>query len=398
MNKFLQFIKELMGGIGIRWTDFNRRLLTTIYRDNPYVFAIIERLASYHANIRYMAVRDLPDGSIEEVDTGLGELLENPSSIMGKKEFYDAVIRYYYTYGEAVIYGQQFEGGNSRGMIDKDGLMLINPELLTIQTDGPRPTGYIVGNRRPALPAENICHVKAFNPQWDDPHGHPFIRSALRIIDKLNAADEIEVKNFQNGGPAWVASAKNPDSFSSEEYNSFIDRLKALWKSPKNKGGVVGTSAQIDLQHVGKSPVDMGVQASIDASVKTLAMVFGLDAGTFDTTSSTYNNKLLIDKAIYTSVIIPFAEKFASKMTAWLGEKYGGVRVEVDTTGIEALQSNKGEMINWMTTANVFTDNEIREAVSYDRVDAPEADLTPAERRSQYALTGFDDLDREVVE
>jgi HK97 family phage portal protein len=392
-NKLLKIISGMLGGTSVSWSTYSRRNLTETYVSNPYVYAIIEKIAQYHGNLRYMVVRDLPDGTIEEQETGLAELMEYPNSFQGKKEFFDSLIRYYFIYGEAFIYGTKLEAGNNRGQLDYDGLALANPELVDIKHFAGVPVEYRIGNQWPSIPAENMIHLKNFNPKWEDAHGLPFIRAAMRIIDKLNAADEVEVKNFQNGGPAWIASAKEDGSFDAEQYTSLMDRLKALWKSPKNKGGLVGTSAQLELTHVGKTPLDMGTIESTKEALKMLCAVFGLDAGLFITDASTYNNKQLIEKAIYTGVIIPFAERFADKMTTWLGEAYGDVRVEVDSTGVEALQSNKSEMVNWMTMANAFTPNEIREAVSYDRIDEAYMDEAPGA-----ALTGFGDTDREVME
>ena len=396
-NKLLKLINGILGGFQVTWSLFDRRRLTEIYQTNPYVYAIIQKIATYHDNVRYMAVRDKADGSIEEIEWGLTDLIESPNILQNGKEFRDNLCRGYFTFGEAFIYGNRYVGGNNSGQLDGDGMMLAPQELVTMKTkSGNIPVMYYIGNNLPGIPPENMLHIKNYNPDWKDAHGLPFIKAAKVLIDKIEAADELEVKNFQNGGPAWVASAKEPNSFEEDQYNSFLDRFKALWKSPKNKGGIVGTSASIDLQHVGKSPVDLGSIESTKEAVKTLCTVFGLDAGTFDTDSSTYNNKQTIEKAIYTGVIIPFAEKVADKLTHWLGEAYGDVRVEIDTTGIEALQKNKQEMVDWMVTANVFTGNEIREAVSYDRIEDEQMDKTP--QQSMIELAGFNDLEREVIE
>jgi phage portal protein BeeE len=65
-----------------------------------------------------------------------------------------------------------------------------------------------------------------------------------------------------------------------------------------------------------------------------------------------------------------------SKLSAWLAPqtKELGHRLIADYSEIEALQYNKVELVQWMTTARSFTRNEIREACGYERIEQPEMD------------------------
>ena len=399
----LKYIHRLMGGIAVVWTRYDKQKYARAYETNAYVFAIINKIAIAFQNVRFMTVRDREDGTIEEVkDNELAKLLEDPNPYMDKGELSDRICREYFIYGESFLFGtRKAAGGNNNGKVDKDGLLPVNPELVDIKSkNGIVPEKYIIGGFMESnVDPGNMLHIKNYNPDWKSAHGLSLINVAGKLIDKLDAADEVEVRNFQNGGPAWIASAKDADSFSETQYTNLIHRFKSLWKKDSNKGSIIGTSGAINIQHVGKSPADLATTESIKETVKSLAMVFGLDPGTFDVEASTYNNKELMEKALYTFVVLPFALKYATKLTWWLGGAYGNVRVEVDGTAIEILQSNKKELVSWMKDSEVFSDNEIREALSYDRIEDERLDQTPAEKIEQEALTGFDedDLNEDVI-
>lgn len=403
VNKILNYIHKLMGGIAVVWTRYDKQSYAATYERNAYLFAIINKISIAFQNVRLMVVKDKTDGTIEEVrDNELFKILENPSEYYDKVEFKDHICRNYFIYGESFIHGERYKaGGNSSGKIMSQGIMPVNPELIDIESkNGIVPDRYIIGGYTESnIDPFDMLHIRNYNPDWESLHGLSFVNVAGKLLDKLDAADEVEVKNFQNGGPAWIASAKDVDSFTEPQYTSLINRFKKLWNRDSSKGSIIGTSGAVEIQHVGKSPADLATTESIKETVKSLAATFGLDPGTFDTEASTYNNKEIMEKAMYTFVVIPFAEKLAAQLTHKYSKSYGGVRVEVDTTGIEILQSNKKDLIAWMKDAETFSDNEIREAVSYDRVDDEEMDKTPAQQRDK-SLIGFDqeELNKEVID
>jgi HK97 family phage portal protein len=391
-NELMIVINRLLMNNRIVWSNYDRVDIEKTIKENSYVFAAISKIAKACVNINLLVGKYNSDGVFEQdKENGLAKLLERPNPLLDKNEFKENLVFWYYPFGEAFVYGERYIGGNNIGQVYSTGLWFSPPQITEITANGMIPTGYIINtNIAKAFPTYNVMHMKAFNPDWKDLHGLPYVAVAGKLIDKLDAADETEVKNFQNGGPAYLASAKEADSYTKVEHENLISRLKSLWKDPKNRGGIVGTSGIVELKEVGKSPVDLGTIESSKNTLRMLCAVWGLDPGLFDVEASTYNNKQEINKSIYTEAAIPLMERFASKLTHWLGESYGGVQVIVDTSNVEVLQPNNQTKSQWMVGSRVFSDNEIREALGYEKIDNPVADLIPTEKLELDPLNGFE--------
>lgn len=400
-TELTKLVQLMMSKNRVVWSQFDREKIEKTLKENSYVFSAIQKIAKACVNIQLLVGRADDDGGFEEdKENLLYKLLKHPSPIMDGVDLREQAAFWYFAFGELFLYAMRYEAGNDRGKVTNQGLMYCPPQITDIVADGIIPTGYVVNsNITQALKIESVMHIKAFNPDWEDLHGLPFVAVAGRLIDKLDSADETEVKNFQNGGPAYLVSAKEPSSYTKEEHEGLIGMLKKIWSNPKNKGGIAGTSGVVDLKPVGKSPVELGTIESSQNTLRMLCAVWGLDPGLFDVEASTYNNKQEINKSIYTEAAIPFMERFASKLTAWLGEAYGGVEVRIDTSNIEVLQPNNQARAQWMTLANVYTDNEIREATGYDSRESDSSNLTPNESLNN-DITGQyngDDLNKPVV-
>jgi len=152
----------------------------------------------------------------------------------------------------------------------------------------------------------------------------------------------------------------------------------------------------MDVLTLGSTPTDLGTIESQKNTIKVLLTLWGLDPGMFDTDASTYNNKQMMEQTVYTEAAIPFVEKMIEKLNDKF-EPYYKAKLVIDTSDIEALQPNYKEKVEWMTLAGVFTDNEIREATGYARLEDKNADLTQSQRIDAVALQGFNNTDQDMV-
>jgi len=391
-----RLVGQMMRGLNVSWTDYNRAQIVETLRSNAYVFSIISKIARAARNINLLVGRYDGDTFVEDRNNPLAKALYRPNQFMSLSEMKEYAAYYYMSFGETFITYEYFEGGNNRGQIIEGTIQFAPPEITDILHERYIPTGYVInGDVTKELPIEKVIHIKSFNPDYRDLHGLPYLEVAGRLVDKLDAADETEAKTFQNSGPAYLVSPKQIDGFSDKGiFDAFMDSLRAIWR--REKKGVAGVNVPMDVLTLGSNPADMGTIESQKNTMKILLTLWGLDAGLFNTDSSTYNNKQMMEQYVYTEAAIPFMEKFVDKLNDRF-EKVYGVKVIVDTSDIEVLQPNYRDKVEWMTLAGVFTDNEIREAVNYERVDSEEADMIPNEREGS-ALVGFDNVDREVIE
>lgn len=358
-NSLKTIIQQLFVRNSVVYTNYDRIEVRKAYSDNDAVFSAINKIAWAVKNIRIVPVKV---GTNEEITT-------NDMAIFAKKALLERFCVEYGLFGESFVYTPILEAGNNKGKVIKDNVVILPAESVEIKANNPFDiTGYVIeGLYSTPLPSEEVLHIKNVNPDWKDLHGLSFVKVAGKQIDKINSADETEVKNFQNGGPSYVASPRDEYSNPQDEYKGLIDRLKRMWKDPKNKGGLVGTNVGLTLTKVGATPIDMGTLESRKNAVKSLCAVWNLDPGIFDTDASTYENKETMLRALYTQAAIPIATTWIEAINEKFSKVYGAELI-LDLSGIDALKKNVGELIKSMKQVQCFTDDEIREAAGYEQL------------------------------
>lgn len=388
-NELVRLIGQYTFGKNISWSSYDREKIVETLKTNGYVFSVVSKISRLAANMNIIAGKTVNGSFKENKDSLFLKAIKCPNPSTTLSMLMLQLANNYHSFGESFIYFEVFDAGNNKGEIIPNSVYVSPPQITDIENIAYVPTGYVInGQTTKVVPLDRMIHTKNYNPDFRDMHGLPFIAVAGKFIDKLEAANETETKTYQNSGPSMLISPKEQDSFTDEQYLTFLQRLKRSWRKPENKRGIVGTSGQVEVTQLGMSPIDMGTIESQKNTMKSLLSLWGLDPGTFDTDASTYNNKLLIDQDIYKSVLIPYANNLIDQLNARFSDAYGE-ELMLDTSGIEALQPNYKDRAEWMTVSGVFTDNEIREAVAYDKRNSDISDMTPNERLEKDAVEGF---------
>lgn len=387
-SEIIQLIGKYTTGWSVSWTNYDRNQVVTVIETNPYISAILHKIARAASNVNTLIGITKEDEFVELKESELYKTLYKPSPIMSLKEFKRNACIMYHSFGECFVYFDRYDlGGNDNGKIIPGTIFLVPPQLVDIKHKNLIPTEYVInGEFNKTVKPENIIHLKTFNPKYDDLHGLSQIKVAGILIDKLLAANDTETKTFQNSGPSYLISPKEADSFTPEEHTKFFTKLKNAWRKPANKSGIIGTSGIVEVQQMGSNPTDMGTLESQKATTRILLVLWGLDPGLFDIEASTMNNKQVMEKTIYTEAAIPFIEDLIEKINDRFELIYKA-KIVTDTSEIEALQPNFKERVEWMTMAQVFTDNEIREALGYSKVE--DGDDTPNQRMENTSEQGF---------
>ena len=389
-----KLISKYSQGWQVSWSSWDREKIADTYASNPYIFSIVNKIARAAKSIRIMAGKYQNGVFVENENSELLKILQKPNVLLSQEEFIEKVVIIYYCFGEDFISFERFMAGNSAKKIIPGTLQISPPQITDIKAKGYLPESYIVNyDYQKTIPLDNMLHLKAYNPDWENLHGLPYIEVAGRLVDKIDAADETETKTYQNSGPAYIASPDMAGDVDDSTFQTFIQRLRSVWKKDANKRSIIGNNIPIKIQPVGQNPQDMGVFESQKNTVRVLLVLWGLDPGLFDTDASTYNNKMIMERAVYTEAAIPFMKKFIDKFNSMFSDIYGE-QLELDTSDIEVLQPNFKERAEWMTLANAFSENEIREATGYTKRDNPESDKTPSEMMD-VSLSGFDNEETE---
>lgn len=389
-SEIIQLIGKYSTGWNVSYVNYDRMKIVETIEKNPFIGSILNKIARAVSNIGTMVGNEVENTFKEAKGSELDIVLNKPNPFLSLKELKRNAAYNYFAFGENFTYFDRLEmGGNNNGKIIPGTIFLAPPDITDIKTDRFLPTEYVInGDFTKTIKLDNIIHQKSYNPRYDNLHGLSPIMVAGIIVDKIIAANDTETKTFQNSGPAYLISAKEGDSYSDEQHLNLMQRLKRAWRKLENKRGIVGSSAVLDVNQLGANPADMGTMESQKLALRILLVIWGLDPGLFDIEASTYNNKMMMEKAVYTECAIPFMEDFCEKFNDKFEAIYK-MKVITDTSQIEALQPNIKEKVAWMKEADVFTDNEIREAIGYTKRESESSDLTPSEKLTTESTQGF---------
>jgi phage portal protein BeeE len=161
-----------------------------------------------------------------------------------------------------------------------------------------------------------------------------------------------------------------------------IEELKAQFRpggeyaGDENRGKIAATSKSVEWTNLGLSPVDLKILDSLGVTRGIIADAYGVPNQLLSgSTDRTYSNYMEAARSLWSNAIVPKLDSMLDKMGVWLIPQMGEKGfLQADYTNVDVLQRNKQELAQWMSQAEAFTKNEIREALGYDYMDTPEMD------------------------
>jgi len=172
-----------------------------------------------------------------------------------------------------------------------------------------------IGNTRKVYAQEDIEHTRFFNPNYN---------SVEESYEGLSVF-QVAAKVVQVGNDRWDAkkSTAGTDKF----------------------GGVRVTNKNLKYISMAMSSTDLQLIEQGVISLRAICNVLGLDSSLFnDPSNKTFNNRLEAEKAMYTNVIIPLADKIAAKHNNYIVKNHypdGNYRMRKDYSKVESLQKDK---------------------------------------------------------
>ncbi len=177
----------------------------------------LHQLARPHTNIlrtKALEIKALQD--LAEND-GLNQLIESPSDILSKFEFFEALYSFLYLFGEAFILKQRPEFGVNSGK--PTNLLFLYPNHVNLRITRTLPRrviGYdykVEGNIVfENIPFEDVIHVKYFNPELTFSGSELRGLSTIKVLaQRLTMNDSnlsVSTAQMQNGGVSTVLYEK----------------------------------------------------------------------------------------------------------------------------------------------------------------------------------------------
>ena len=310
--------------------------------------------------------------ALEEIsDTEIHEVLSRPNPAQSYNSWIQELIAFGKLTGNRYIYGIKPDTGANQGKFKE--LYILPSQKVEIKSGGifePVKSYCLDYNGQYNMLAEDVCHIKDFNPYYDGTGSHLYgmspLKAGLRSLDTNNEAVTTGAKYLQNQTARGVLMSDEGD-LNEVQAQQLKEKFRQNYSGSKNAGDIVITPKKLSWINFGMSASDLSLIEQYNASIKDLCNIYSVPAVLLNNTeSSTYNNVIEAKKSLYQNAIIPEMNKIRDELNRWLVPAYGEkLFIDFDYTNISELQEEMDKVVNQMSSSWWLTPNEKRQAMSY---------------------------------
>ena len=302
----------------------------------------------------------------------LQKLMDRPNPAQSYASWITELIAFGKLTGNRYVYGIGPDSGSNVGKYQE--LYVMPSHIVEINTGGfMKPIDFysIEYNGTFKVPAEDMLHIKDFNPYYDGTGTHLYgqspLKAGFRAMTTNNEATETGVKFLQNQTSRGILMSEEGD-LNEVQAQQLKDKFRRQHQGSGNAGDVIITPKKLSWVNFGLSTSDLSLIQQYNASIKDLCNIYNVPVQLLNNTeSSTYNNMKEAKKALYQNCVIPELQKIQDELNRWLSPKYGeNICIEYDFSVIPELQEETDKVVDQMTKAWWLTPNEKRAAMSYD--------------------------------
>ena len=332
---------------------------------------------------------------VEVEDTELHQLLNRPNPAQSYNAWLQEVVAFGKLTGNRYIYGISPESGPNQNKYSE--LYVLPSQSVEINSGGifdPIKYYTLDYNGEYKIEAEDVCHIKDFNPYYDGTGSHLYgmspLKAGLRSLDANNEALTTGVRYLQNQTARGVLMSDEGD-LNEVQARQLKDKFRQQYQGANNAGDVIITPKKLSWVNFGLNASDLSLIEQYNASIKDLCNIYNVPVQLLNNTdSSTYNNMNEAKKSLYVNSVIPELNKIKDELNRWLTPQYGDkLYIDFDYTNIPELQEEMDKVVNQMTQAWWLTPNEKRAAMSYG------ADEDTQEMNDYYIPSTFLPLDNQ---
>lgn len=218
--------------------------------------------AKRHNLSRVLAHKEM---AMEEVEDShpLYELLQRPNPYMGMAEFFEAMVGFKLITGNSYVHGVRIENGPDAG---KFGELWVMPAQLVeiIASNDPEHIirGYKLnwykGVEAYEIPADDVMHLKYFNPNYESAGDHLYgmspLQAARRVVTRSNEAYTANAKMLKNMSPPGILMLDDENVDFTDTQASELERKWSQKIGSERAGKVMVTAARMKWQALGLSP------------------------------------------------------------------------------------------------------------------------------------------------
>ena len=318
---------------------------------------------------------------VEVSHTPLHKLLERPNPAQSYNSWLTELIAFGKLTGNRYVYGIGPDSGPNQGTYTE--LYVLPSQVVEIVSNGlmqPIKEYRIEYNGQYSMPAEEVLHIKDFNPYYDGTGSHLYgqspLRAGLRSLTTNNEAVTTGVKYLQNQTARGVLMSEEGD-LNEVQAQQLKDKFRQQYQGSNNGGDVIITPKKLSWVNFGLNAADVSLIDQYNASIKDICNIFNVPVQLLNNTeASTYNNIKEAKKALYQNAVIPELIKLRDELNRWLVPMYGdNLYLDFDFTAIPELQEENDKVVQQLSSAWWITPNEKRAVMNYGKdEDTPAMD------------------------
>ena len=322
-------------------------------------------------NSIYQAKKLQKHALIELQHTELHELLNRPNPAQSYNSWLTELVAFGKLTGNRYIYGLGPDTGANVGRYTE--LYALPSQIVEIVSGGlmqPVKEYRIEYNGNYSMPAEDVLHIKDFNPYYDGTGSHLYgqspLAAGLRTLTANNEAVTTGVKYLQNQTARGLLMADEGD-LNEVQAQQLKDKFRQQYQGSGNAGDVIITPKKLSWVNFGLNATDVSLIEQYNASIKDLCNIYGVPVQLLNNTeATTYNNMKEAKKALYQNAVIPELIKLRDELNRWLVPKFGdNLYIDFDFTSIPELQEENDKVVDQLNKAWWLTPNEKRAVMNY---------------------------------
>jgi len=378
-NTFDKYFVQLFANTAL-YPSPNNDFYEDAYSGNADVFTVINKITEPSSRVPIFQY----DKNGEIIEGGkMLERLNKPNPYQSRSQFIESALTNYLIFGECFTANQILGLGLNKGTPGR--LDILPPKYMTVNvgTVFNPVAGYsfypLSQAGKPDYLPEEIFHWKEFNPDYDMEGGHlrgmsrlkPLIKSVVGSTEAYNSL----TKAFQNQGAWGLLAILDNEGKALDLNKEQRSIIKTKFKADSKRGDLSVVSNKAEWTKIGLTMVELEILKSLGIYKGNLCDAYNVPSQLLSGSQDrTYNNYKEAEQALWRNANQPSLDAFLEGLSAWLAPYYKeeGQVLKADYSGVACLQNNNLELVQWMTTARVFTKDEIREALGYERLGTPE--------------------------
>jgi HK97 family phage portal protein len=321
--------------------------------------------------------KQMKAASMEEVKVPrIQKLLKTPNKRQTGDEFFRFITGMYLITGNTYIYGN---GSNNADRLWNEMFALPDMHIISGGMMDPVKEYYLNYNteRAERFPAEQIAHMKTFNPDYSTTgsqlYGMPPLRAYNMSLQRNREGNLQANKQMRNGGAFGVISPKNKeDQFEKNQKKALHERMTDAYRSNDPLARIFPSTVPLEWSQIGLAIADLDLFKGLELTDSDVYRAFHVPLTYRSMEGSTFNNKSTDGKQLIYNGVAPICDAIGDTLTRFVCEPYQKVDkktyvIRICYEDLPEMAADMKELVDWLDKAWWITPNQKLETMGWGK-------------------------------